>query len=126
MGTLHDAVIEKEQQQRLSAGSSKTFSDRDAGQRLTSNQSSTMRFVPRTTHLEDRKRKMNDVVENSQTDDSSSEPLIGPKLPEPPKMDMEDESLNTTVSLIRSTMKQVGTIPDLKPVQKKVKPRRRI
>ncbi|XP_074543113.1 RNA-binding protein 48 [Halichoeres trimaculatus] len=126
MGTLHNAVVENNQQPRQNADSSQIVSDRDPTQRLTSNQSSTTRFVPRTTHLENRKRKINDIVENSRSEDSSSEPLIGPKLPEPPKMDMEDESLNTTVSLIRSTMKQVGTLPDLKPVQKKVKPRRRI
>lgn len=92
-----------------------------------------------------------------------NEQLIGPKLPEPPRVDMEDESLNTTVSLIRNTLKkvvcnlmlsfifrmkeahhcglhayihvskmsffhipQVESVPDLKPVEKKVKPRRRI
>lgn len=40
----------------------------------------------------------------------SDERLIGPRLPEPPKLDMEDESLNTTVSLIRSTLKKVKRV----------------
>ncbi|KAK1880041.1 RNA-binding protein 48 [Dissostichus eleginoides] len=56
----------------------------------------------------------------------NNEPLIGPKLPEPPKLDMEDVSLNTTANLIRNTLKKVESVPDLKPVEKKVKPRRRI
>ncbi|CAJ1084003.1 RNA-binding protein 48 [Xyrichtys novacula] len=128
MGTLHNAIIDtKQQQPRQSTSSSQAPSDRDPGQRLTSNQSSAVRFVPRTTHLENRKRKMEDMVENSQTDEAiKNKAFIGPKLPQPPKADMEDESLNTSVSLIRNTMKQVGAVPDLKPVEKKVKPRRRI
>ncbi|XP_041811481.1 RNA-binding protein 48 isoform X2 [Chelmon rostratus] len=128
MGTLHDAIINTKQQPALSSSSSQTSSDRDRGtaHRLTSNQSS-VRFVPRTTHLENRKRKMKEAEEHSLTGvTTSNEPFIGPKLPEPPKLDMEDESLNTTVSLIRNTMKQVESVPDPKPVEKKVKPRRRI
>ncbi|KAM6974461.1 RNA-binding protein 48 [Tautogolabrus adspersus] len=127
MGTLHNAIINTKQQPRPSSSSTQTSSDRDPGHRLTSNQSSAVRFVPRTTHLENRKRTMEVAMENVVTDDTcNNEPLIGPKLPDPPKMDMIDESLNTTVSLIRNTMKQVGAVPDLKPVEKKVKPRRRI
>nr|XP_020487359.1 RNA-binding protein 48 [Labrus bergylta] len=127
MGTLHNAIIDTKQQPRPSSSSTLTPSDRDPGHRLTSNQSSAVRFVPRTTHLENRKRKVEVALENMATDDTSNnEPLIGPKLPDLPKVDMIDESLNTTVSLIRNTMKQVGAVPDLKPVEKKVKPRRRI
>ncbi|XP_034748113.1 RNA-binding protein 48 [Etheostoma cragini] len=133
MGTLHNAMIEPKQQQaqeHKSSSSTQTSSDRDRGteHKLTSNQSSAaVRLVPRTTHLEMRKRKMEDSAEHPLTDVTrNNEPLIGPKLPEPPKLDMEDVSLNTTVSLIRNTMKQVELVPDLKPVEKKMKPRRRI
>ncbi|XP_034560408.1 RNA-binding protein 48 [Notolabrus celidotus] len=127
MGTLHNTVIDTKQQPIQGTSFNQTSLDRDQEQRLTSNQSSTVRFVPRTTNLENRKRKMNDTGKNSLTDDTTkNEPVIGPKLPEPSKMDMEDESLNTTVSLIRGTMKKMGAVPDLKPVEKKVKPRRRI
>nr|XP_046273579.1 RNA-binding protein 48 [Scatophagus argus] len=127
MGTLHNAVIDAKQQPLPSSSSSQTSSDRGTEHKLTSSQSPAVRFVPRTTHLENRKRKMEEAVEHPLSDAAGNkEPLIGPKLPEPPKLDMEDESLNTTVRLIRSTMKQVESVPDLKPVEKKVKPRRRI
>ncbi|XP_073319336.1 RNA-binding protein 48 [Pagrus major] len=129
MGTLHNAIIGTNQQPLQSSSSSQTASQKDRGteHRLTSNQPPAVRFVPRTTHLESRKRKMEEAAEHSLTDVTrSNEPLIGPKLPEPAKLDMEDVSLNTTVSLIRNTMKQVESVPDLKPVAKKVKPRRRI
>ncbi|XP_041665459.1 RNA-binding protein 48 [Cheilinus undulatus] len=125
MGTSHNAIINKKERPRPS--SSHTSSDRDSGHRLASNHCPAVRFLPRTTHLENRKRKIEEAMENSTSDDTSSnEPLIGPKLPELAKVDMEDESLNTTVHLIRNTMKQVGAVSDLKPVDKKVKPRRRI
>uniref|UniRef100_A0A674DCW9 RNA binding motif protein 48 n=1 Tax=Salmo trutta TaxID=8032 RepID=A0A674DCW9_SALTR len=48
------------------------------------------RFIPRTTHLENRKRKM---VETSKD-------FL-------PKMDMADESLNTTANMVRNTLKTV-------------------
>lgn len=114
MGTLHNSIIDTKQQPAHSSSSNHTSSDRDRGteHRLTSNQSSAVRFVPRTTHLENRKRKMS--AEHSLTDDTrNNEPLIGPKLPEPSKLDMKDESLNTTVSLIRNTMKQVACKSDV-------------
>lgn len=113
MGTLHNAIINIKQQPGKSSSFSQTSSDRDrrTEHRLTPNQASAVRFVPRTTNLENRKRKMEEAAENSLTDVSGkNEPLIGPKLPEPPKLNMEDESLNTTVSLIRNTMKQVTYI----------------
>ncbi|XP_071356377.1 RNA-binding protein 48 [Trachinotus anak] len=127
MGTLHYATIDTKQQPTQSF--SQTPSDRERGTEhgVTPNLAPAVRFVPRTTHLENRKRKMEEAVDHSLADVSGrNEPLIGPKLPEPPKLDMDDESLNTTVSLIRNTMKQVGSVPDVKPVEKKMKPRRRI
>ncbi|XP_070702672.1 RNA-binding protein 48 [Pempheris klunzingeri] len=129
MGTLHNAIIDTKQQPAHSSSSSQNSSDIDTGteHKLTANQSSAVRFVPRTTHLENRKRKMEEAAEHTLTDVArDNEPLIGPKLPKPPALDMKDESLNTTVSLIRNTMKQVESVPDVKPVEKKVKPRRRI
>ena len=108
MGTLHNVIIDPKQEPTLSSSSSQTSSERGIEHKLTSNQPSAVRFVPRTTHLENRKRKIEEAAEHSLTDVSrNNETLIGPKLPEPPKLDMEDESLNTTVSLIRNTMKQV-------------------
>ncbi|KAK2830303.1 hypothetical protein Q5P01_018234 [Channa striata] len=122
MGTLHNAIINPKQQPGQSLSSSGTSSDRS-----NPNQASAVRFVPRTSYLENRKRKMEEAADNLLTDVSGkNEPLIGPKLPEPPTLDMEDESLNTTLSLIRNTMKQVGTAVDPKPVEKKMKQRRRI
>lgn len=109
MGTLHNAIINTKQHLRPSSSSS----DRDRGtaHRPTPSQTPTVRFVPRTTHLENRKRKMEEDGKNTLTDVlGKNEPLIGPKLPEPPKLNMEDVSLNTTVSLIRNTMKQVTYI----------------
>lgn len=105
MGTLHNAIIDTKQQPVPSSSSSQTSSDGHKGtqQRMSPNQSTAVRFVPRTTHLENRKRRMEEVDVTGH-----NEQLIGPKLPEPPKVDMEDESLNTTVSLIRNTMRKVG------------------
>ncbi|XP_023124824.3 RNA-binding protein 48 [Amphiprion ocellaris] len=128
MGTLHNVVPDTKQQQEQNSGSNQTYYNRNQGteHRPNSNQAPAVRFVPRTTHLQNRKRKMEVTGEHSVTVPGQNEPLIGPKLPEPSKLDMEDESLNTTVGLIRNTMKQVGTVSDLKPVEKQVKPRRRI
>ncbi|KAM3597094.1 uncharacterized protein V6R79_025837 [Siganus canaliculatus] len=129
MGTLHNAFPHAKAQLVPSSSSSQTSADsnKSTERRLTLNQPSAVRFVPRTTHLENRKRKMEEAIEHSLTDVSrNNEPLIGPKLPELPKLDMEDESLNTTVNLIRDTMKQVEAAPEIKPVEKKLKPRRRI
>nr|XP_020462509.1 RNA-binding protein 48 [Monopterus albus] len=129
MGTLHTAIINTQQQPGQSSSSSQSSSGINGGTEhtLTLNQASTVRFVPRSTNLENRKRKMEEAAGHSLTDVSGkNELLIGPKLPETPKLDMEDESLNTTVSLIRNTLKQVESISDIKPVEKKKKPRRRI
>ncbi|KAK5855164.1 hypothetical protein PBY51_005296 [Eleginops maclovinus] len=126
MGTLHNAIIERVQSS--SSYQTSLDKDRETEKRLTLNPSpAAVRFVPRTTHLENRKRRMEEAAEHSLTDVTiNNEPLIGPKLPEPPKLDMEDGSLNTTVKLIRNTLKKVESVPDLKPVAKKMKPRRRI
>ncbi|KAM9385425.1 RNA-binding protein 48 [Pholidichthys leucotaenia] len=127
MGALHNAIPNT----RLSVESSSTNQTSCSRGRGTdhspaSNQVSAVRFVPRTQYLENRKRKMEEAAENATSSSQQNEPLIGPKLPELPILDMEDQSLNTTVSLIRNTMKQVGSVSDIRPVEKKIKPRRRI
>lgn len=108
MGTLHNAVFEtKQPQPQPSPSSSPTSSgDKRTERRVAPKQSAAVRFVPRTTRLESRKRRMpEEEAERSGTRDN--EPLIGPRLPETPKLDMQDESLNTTVGLIRNTLKKV-------------------
>lgn len=110
MGTLHNAIIDTKQQPESSPSSSRTSSSGDRGgeRRVTPKQSTAARFVPRTTHLESRKRRMQEEEEEERSGtDAANGPLIGPRLPETPKLDMEDESLNTTVSLIRNTLKKV-------------------
>lgn len=111
MGTLHNAVTNLKQPQVESLSTNPSPFSRNQGTKckLNSNQNSEIRFLPRTKHLERRKRKMEEAAEQSAQVSGGNEPLIGPKLPEPPKLDMEDDSLNTTVSLIRNTMKQVVT-----------------
>ncbi|CAG6016160.1 unnamed protein product [Menidia menidia] len=127
MGTLHNATPHTHQQQLESLSSDQTASrGQSTDSRLASSQTSVVRFVPRTAHLQNRKRKVDEVPQDSSTISEETGPLIGPKLPESPKLNMEDESLNTTVNLIRNTMKQVESASDHKPVEKKIKPRRRI
>uniref|UniRef100_A0A3B3R3H9 RNA-binding protein 48 n=1 Tax=Paramormyrops kingsleyae TaxID=1676925 RepID=A0A3B3R3H9_9TELE len=87
------------------------------------------RFIPRTTHLENRKRKAEEASKTLFSGiGGKCETLIGPKLPEPPKLDMEDNSLNITAGLIRNTMKKISSVPEHKSTEKKSaeKPRRRI
>ncbi|KAF6302042.1 RNA binding motif protein 48 [Rhinolophus ferrumequinum] len=68
------------------------------------------RFMPRTTQLQERKRrrendrKLGTFLETSL---SSNEVMIGPLLPDIPKVDMHDDSLNTTANLIRNKLKEV-------------------
>ncbi|XP_063042031.1 RNA-binding protein 48-like [Engraulis encrasicolus] len=98
--------------------------------RPTKGPSSHERFLPRTAHLDQRKRKAEETVSRSLMG-SSDEPelFIGPKLPEIPKTDLEDASLNITANIIRNTMSKIASVPELQPPEKKVvtaKPRRRI
>lgn len=112
MGSLHHSIDTK-QQRPPSSSSGPASSTGDKGgavSRLSRNPPPALRFLPRTTHLENRKHKMlernNDPLFGIM---GKSEPLIGPKLPEQPKMDMmEDKSLNTTVDLIRNKMTKVS------------------
>ncbi|KFQ87296.1 RNA-binding protein 48, partial [Phoenicopterus ruber ruber] len=68
------------------------------------------RFMPRTTHLQERKRKREEGNKFSLmgTSADNTEVIIGPQLPEMPKVDMEDDSLNTSATLIRNKLKEVA------------------
>ncbi|XP_059365637.1 RNA-binding protein 48-like isoform X3 [Carassius carassius] len=128
MGSLHNSIPPVPETSKQSASSSSScVKERDLSH-VQKNLSPSVRFMPRTTHLESRKRK----VEGQAlflNEASETETLIGPKLPELPKVDMEDQSLNVTASLIRQTMSKVASVPEVKPVQVKTltkKPRRRI
>lgn len=107
MGSLHNSIPPVPETSKQSASSSSSsVKERDLSQKP-KNLSPSVRFMPRTTHLESRKRKsegqaffLNEAAE--------TETLIGPKLPELPKVDMEDNSLNVTADLIRQTMSKVS------------------
>lgn len=71
------------------------------------------RFMPRTTQLQERKRRREDDRKLGtflETSRSSNEVLIGPLLPDIPKVDMHDDSLNTTANLIRNKLKEVRSL----------------
>nr|XP_006207702.1 RNA-binding protein 48 isoform X1 [Vicugna pacos] len=68
------------------------------------------RFMPRTTQLQERKRRRQDDCKLGtflEASTSSNEVMIGPLLPDIPKVDMHDDSLNTTANLIRNKLKEV-------------------
>ncbi|XP_060013017.1 RNA-binding protein 48 isoform X1 [Lagenorhynchus albirostris] len=80
------------------------------------------RFMPRTTQLQERKRRREDDCKHGtllEASTSSNEVMIGPQLPDIPKVDMHDDSLNTTANLIRSKLKEViSSVP--KPPEDKL------
>ncbi|XP_036184087.1 RNA-binding protein 48 isoform X1 [Myotis myotis] len=79
------------------------------------------RFMPRTTQLQERKRRREDDRKLGpflETSTSSNEVLIGPLLPDIPKVDMHDDSLNTTANLIRNKLKEVITTVPKPPEDK--------
>ncbi|NWX47575.1 RBM48 protein, partial [Steatornis caripensis] len=94
------------------------------------------RFMPRTTRLEERKRKRQEGNKFSLigTIADNTEVIIGPQLPEVPKVDMDDDSLNTSATLIRNKLKEVADSVSRTSVEKPestsakplVKQRRRI
>lgn len=74
------------------------------------------RFMPRTTQLQERKRRREDDRKLGpflETSTSSNEVLIGPLLPDIPKVDMHDDSLNTTANLIRNKLKEVRSFKEV-------------
>ncbi|KAJ0055044.1 hypothetical protein NL108_008778, partial [Boleophthalmus pectinirostris] len=105
MGTLHNAFVDKGPQPEMSMTSPNMSSDSFRDRHVPPQ--SPVRFLPRTTQLEKRKQQAEEDTEQSLKDVTfQTEGFIGPKLPEQPKLDMEDESLNTTVKRIRDTLKQ--------------------
>ncbi|NXJ76445.1 RBM48 protein, partial [Trogon melanurus] len=94
------------------------------------------RFMPRTTHLQERKRKREEGNKFSLigTSVDNTEVIIGPQLPEMPKVDLDDDSLNTSATLIRNKLKEVADSVSRPSVEKPesssakplVKQRRRI
>ncbi|NWQ73347.1 RBM48 protein, partial [Columbina picui] len=94
------------------------------------------RFMPRTTHLQERKRRREEGNKFSLigTKADNAEVIIGPQLPEIPKVDMDDDSLNTSATLIRSKLKEVADSvsrtsmekPESSSAKPLVKQRRRI
>lgn len=68
------------------------------------------RFMPRTTQLQERKRRREDdhrLGAYFETSTDSNGIMIGPQLPTIPKVDLHDDSLNTTANLIRNKLKKV-------------------
>ncbi|XP_069067746.1 RNA-binding protein 48 [Pleurodeles waltl] len=89
------------------------------------------RFMPRSTQLQERKRKREGSTYSLFGTDTEEEMIIGPKLPEIPKVDMEDDSLNFSADAIRSKLKKVSSMAIMNTEMKQkedhpVKPRRRI
>ncbi|NXI65464.1 RBM48 protein, partial [Anseranas semipalmata] len=94
------------------------------------------RFMPRTTHLQERKRKREEGNKFAliETNTDNTEIVIGPQLPEIPKVDMDDDSLNASATLIRNKLKEVAESVSRTPLEKPdtssakplVKQRRRI
>ncbi|XP_054997137.1 RNA-binding protein 48 isoform X2 [Sorex araneus] len=74
------------------------------------------RFMPRTTQLQERKRRREDDRKRGafpETSTSSSDVMIGPRLPDIPKVDLHDDSLNTTANIIRNKLKEViSAVPE--------------
>ncbi|KAL1788695.1 RNA-binding protein 48 [Sigmodon hispidus] len=72
------------------------------------------RFMPRTTQLQERKRRRDcELGTFPETNISSNEVVIGPKLPGIPTVDLQDDSLNTTANLIRRKLKEViSSVPN--------------
>ncbi|KAM9165381.1 RNA-binding protein 48 [Pangshura tecta] len=94
------------------------------------------RFMPRTTQLQERKRKRDqgNQIDFIGIDSDSTEVIIGPRLPEIPKVDMDDDSLNASANLIRNKLTEVavsvpksfGEKPKDTQTKRPIKQRRRI
>nr|XP_014347944.1 PREDICTED: RNA-binding protein 48 [Latimeria chalumnae] len=80
-----------------------------------------IRFVPRTTQLQERKRRKDQVDLDAfiGTNREDSEIIIGPKLPEIPKVDMGDDSLNVSAKLIRGKLEKASAVSMQKPEERK-------
>ncbi|KAM4027124.1 RNA-binding protein 48 isoform 1-T2 [Anomaloglossus baeobatrachus] len=69
---------------------------------------SAARFMPRTTQLQERQRRRAAGLAQCLSLSDSPETVIGPKLPELPKLDLEDYSLNASAKLISDKLKEVS------------------
>ncbi|KAM5157121.1 RNA-binding protein 48 isoform 1-T1 [Mantella aurantiaca] len=69
---------------------------------------SSARFMPRTTQLQERQRRREERTRLALLPPESQEVVIGPKLPEIPKLDMADTSLNISADFIRGKLKEVS------------------
>ncbi|KAK9396166.1 RNA-binding protein 48 [Crotalus adamanteus] len=69
-----------------------------------------MPFMPRTTQLQERKRRRDEDNKLALLgrEPNGEEIIFGPKLPETPKIDMDDDSLNTSANLIRNRLKKIA------------------
>ncbi|XP_053570016.1 RNA-binding protein 48 isoform X2 [Bombina bombina] len=92
---------------------------------------SSVRFMPRTTQLQERQRKREQdiVISLCGSGPERQEIEIGPKLPGIPKVDLEDDSLNVSAHFIREKLKEVSSAPASQTSNQTVPPpkqRRRI
>ncbi|XP_073485734.1 RNA-binding protein 48 [Aquarana catesbeiana] len=69
---------------------------------------SSARFMPRTTQLQERQRRREERTRLAVLLPESQEIVVGPKLPEIPKLDMIDNSLNLSANLIRTKLQEVS------------------
>ncbi|KAF7691335.1 RNA-binding protein 48 [Silurus meridionalis] len=128
MGSLHHFIPASpelsKQTSKCTISASAEKEERDRTKKSQIPPSTAPRFIPRTASLEKRKRKMEDRMDLL----DKNAPVFGPKLPEEQRMDMEDNSLNTTANIIRQTMAKVSSISsEIKTTSTTTaKPRRRI
>ncbi|XP_038625483.1 RNA-binding protein 48 [Tachyglossus aculeatus] len=77
------------------------------------------RFLPRTTQLQERRRRREEDRDGDPTaeptDPGRSERLIGPLLPTLPALDLGDASLNTSAGLIQKKLREVAALPRPQP-----------
>ncbi|XP_005388077.1 PREDICTED: RNA-binding protein 48 [Chinchilla lanigera] len=106
---------------KLQMNTSKNLVPHSGAQKAITPSGAVDRFMPRTTQLQERKRRREDdhKLGTFETSTGSNEVMIGPKLPDIPKIDLQDDSLNTTANLIRKKLKEViSSVP--KPPEDKL------
>lgn len=111
MGSLHQYTDPSKDPKNQVTAIQQDRESRGTNNRPKNIPSSHVRFLPRPAHFDSRKRKAEEAKSQSLmgTSDEGG-PLIGPKLPEIPKTDLQDASLNITANIIRSTMQKVSML----------------
>lgn len=111
MGSLHQYTDSSKDPKNLAATVQRDRESRETNNRPNNIPSSQVQFLPRPAHLDRRKRKAEETKSQSLmgTSDEGGR-LIGPQLPEIPKTDLQDASLNITANIIRSTMAKVSIL----------------